>query len=298
MQDKSREPGSIDRPGAAPQSTLSRELDRLLQEVEALTEEVLADTSPNPAAASAPTAQTPPPPAAQPAIDDRGIASETPLVHQVESVPLEDLVADVDRELDHMEQLLQSTGEADDRAPPLAEEFPDIPEVPEKPSVAQLAVDLEAASKAAASLESPAQSTKEQKLDDDLDALLAGQAPLAAARPPPVAVPRPAPAADLPPASTQLEQKPTPAPGRTPAIDPTMLEGISIGRLMVERLKRNARRTLAALTGRSLNALLKLLNGFDALIGHRLSPRARELAGFCALGTLAMCVVALVVALL
>ena len=177
-------------------------------------------------------------------------------------------------------EIVASTLDADPPTEPDALIAGQIPADPEGP----LHADPESAQ--------PAESAKETTLDEDLDELLASsegadlEAPAADISPPtdagkpPVTKDRVAPKSGGPP---QLE------------ID---LESIPIWRVV--KLKFRARsRHVGLLIGRGgTDALVWLLELIDAMIGKKMPPMAREIAGYCALATLAMSIIALIIFLL
>ncbi len=137
-----------------------------------------------------------------------------------------------------------------------------------------------------------AESAKETILNDDLDALLASSegadleapasdiSPPADPRNPPVTKKRVAPKSGGPP---------------QPEID---LASISIWRVVKLKFRARSRQLALAMRRRATNALVWLLERIDAKIGNKLPPMARELVGYCALATLAMSIIALIILLI
>ena len=64
------------------------------------------------------------------------------------------------------------------------------------------------------------------------------------------------------------------------------------------KLKAKSRRLGLFVGRRGTDALVWLLDRIDAKIGNKLPPMARELIGYCALATLAMPIIALLIFLL
>jgi hypothetical protein len=138
----------------------------------------------------------------------------------------------------------------------------------------------------------PAESAKETTLDQDIDALLASsqvadlEAPSADL--PPLADP------GNPPATTDSAAlKPRGAP--QPDID---LESILIWRVVKLKLKARSLHLALFIRRKTTDALVWLLERIDARIGNKLSPMVREMVGYCALATLAMSIIALIIFLL
>lgn len=144
-------------------------------------------------------------------------------------------------------------------------------------------------------LEVPA-STTEKVLDQDLDALLAP--PEKGAEPPlevgdllshseteflDVTSPEPSPA----------ESQEQPIDSATPSA--ADLADLPLWQILKSRLLARLRRLQVAAGSVLLNGVLTLLEKIDDRIGERIPPMVKELLGYCALGTLGMCVVALLV---
>ncbi len=138
----------------------------------------------------------------------------------------------------------------------------------------------------------PAESAKETTLDQDIDALLASSE-VADLEAPSAEVPPPA-GPGNPPATTD-RAAPKQAGTPQPDID---LESISIWRVVKLKLKARSRHLALFIRRRATDALVRLLERIDAKIGNKLSPMAREMVGYCALATLAMSIIALIIFLL
>jgi len=131
----------------------------------------------------------------------------------------------------------------------------------------------------------PAESAKETSLDQDIDALLAssGVADLEA------------PSADVPPPAATDDAAPKPEAAPQSDID---LESIPIWRVIKLKLKAKSRYFGLFIGRRGTDALVWLLDRIDAKIGNKLPPMAREMVGYCALATLAMSIIALIIFLI
>ncbi len=127
----------------------------------------------------------------------------------------------------------------------------------------------------------PAESAAETTLDDDLDALLASSevAELEGVTPP----------------ATTNRADPKPAGTPQTEID---LASIPIWRVVKLKLKARSHHLAGSARRRATDALVWLLDRIDAKIGNKLPPMARELVGYCALATLAMSVIALIIFLI
>ncbi len=144
----------------------------------------------------------------------------------------------------------------------------------------------------------PGESAKETSLDEDLDALLASSE-VAALEDPIGDVSPPADPADpidsvAPPATTDT-RAPKPKAATHSDID---LASIPIRRVVKLKLKARSRHVGLFIGRRGTNALVWLLDRIDAKIGKKLPPMARELAGYCALATLAMSIIAIIIFLI
>ncbi len=361
-------------PAAAEEPDLQNEVDELLDEVEALTQETLGETGSGEARAPAdvPTAD----PAKEIAADDVGLSTESPLIQDGDRTSVEEVAADVDQELDQMERLISGIGgstspddsdtsdQGDVAATPPAE-APDsepqtdaenttasdvdlIGSVEEDPPAPEPAADAESdpvppTEELDASLEEdiadivastldaepptvpdaliadqipsdpedllasdseslqPAESAKETSLDEDIDALLASSEVAEAAEAAEVAdleapledVSPPVESADPLPPTDRAAPKSAAAPQSD--ID---LESIPIWRVVKLKLKAKSRHFGLFIGRRGTDALVWLLDRIDAKIGNKLPPMAREIAGYCALATLAMSIIALIIFLL
>ena len=137
----------------------------------------------------------------------------------------------------------------------------------------------------------PAESAKETTLNQDIDALLASS------EGPDLGAPK---ADDSPPAD--LGQTPastdrvTPKPGAASPSD-IDLDSISIWRVVKLKLKAKSRHFGLFIGRAATDALVWLLDRIDAKIGNKLPPMAREMVGYCALATLAMSIIALIILL-
>lgn len=300
MEEKKQQPHPVQPSTLTPEPAMDADVDRLLREVEALTEEVLAETQPRKSRGGTSSADSTPAqdPSRRVAADDVGLVADTPLVRQDDNVPVEEIVADVDRELDSMEKLISGATASKKSMPKAQEAFPDIPESPDRSARCEMDSDIVAASTAEPPRPGQAFSRQEQKLDQDLDALLAAHLPKGEQEAPVKSQgDRKAPPS-LPPV---LDRARTERPARPTAAGPATaatLRDVSIRRLLKERIRSKTRGFLQKPARWLGDALVWVLSRVDAWVGGRLSPRAKELAGYCALGTLAMCVVAVVVALL
>lgn len=138
----------------------------------------------------------------------------------------------------------------------------------------------------------PAESAKETTLDQDIDALLASSE-VADLEAPSADIPSLADPADKPPTTDKAAPKPRETP--QPDID---LESISIWRVVKLKLKARSQHLALFIRRRAADAVVRLLERIDARIGNKLSPMAREMVGYCALATLAMSIIALIIFLL
>lgn len=292
------EPEDKSKPGAASSDEcLDDQIDRLLGEVEALTDEVLTDSDPSvgiaPAAEAGGSGGDP---ARAPVADDVGLSKASPLIQDGERVPPEDVVADVDQELSRMEQLISGMSATSDSAAPSR----DSGSSPGFPAGRPATVDEDIAG-AIPSEPLPAAppsfevvSEQERQLDRDLDALLAEVPDL----PPP-----PPSAADGAGAPRQSESAPKVAVADSPAPraadDPRqpedLLDSVSIWRLLRVRSAARSRRLIGSARQFGGRRLVQILDWFDDRLGCRVPPMVKELIGYCALGTLAMCLVALAI---
>lgn len=188
---------------------------------------------------------------------------------------------DGDTSLD--EDIAEIVGSTLDAAPPTEPDALITGQIPSDPE------DLPAADPE--SLQ-PAESAKEATLDQDIDALLAtpGDADLEA---PSADVPPPADPGDTPATTDTAAPKPAAAP--QPDID---LESIPIWRVVKLKLKARTRHLGLFIGQRGTDVLVWLLDRIDAKIGNKLPPMVRELIGYCALATLAMAIIALIMLLL
>jgi len=138
----------------------------------------------------------------------------------------------------------------------------------------------------------PAESVKETTLDQDIDALLA-TAEVAEPKGSMADVSPPADPGEAPATTDRAAPKPEAAPQSD--ID---LESISIWHVVKLKLKAKSRH-LGLFIGRSAtDALVWLLERIDAKVGNKLPPMAREMVGYCALATLAMSIIALIIFLI
>ncbi len=138
----------------------------------------------------------------------------------------------------------------------------------------------------------PLESAKETSLDQDIDALLATSevADLEARSADVLAAVDPG----DPPATTD---RAAPKPESAPRSD-IDLESIPIWRVMKLKLKAKSRYFGLFIGRRGTDALVWLLDRIDAKIGKKLPPMAREMVGYCALATLAMSIIALIIFLI
>lgn len=340
---------SAQQPVTASESDLSDDLDKLLEDVEALTDEALAAPATGEPKGSKPDGDSVPSrdPAKEVIADDVGLSAESPLIQDGEKTPVEEVVANVDQELDRMEKLIGGLGastSAEDTASDSP--IPDIPQSPDDTSAAnprlsaeevdrleadanevdpletsgrseadgsaqpapessersepeQLAgANKEIAGQIPAALEEVASGSSEgeKALDDDIEALLASQEP-EQVEPPAGAeidadsLERPTPDAPEPPPPSQdrADQGET-----SESVD---LESVQIWPLIKLRLAAKSKRALQQVCQKLAGGLVRLLERFDSLIGDRVPPMTRELIGYCALATLAVSVIALLVAL-
>lgn len=313
--------GQTPPPVAAEEPLLEDDIEKLVNEVESLTTEVLVSTDSNPAGSEVPTRD----PAKEPIADDAGLSAASPLVQDGAPTSVEEVVADVDHELDEMEKLIGGLGESmeaeDDAAdliPSSEVESQDDPAsatpdaVPGVGSSAdETADDLHSTPAAAAAspeeeiadqipavpeqVEAGASQT-EQALDQDLDALLTpqdadGEPPaeandsLAADETESLEAPSPDPPA------AKSQERPTGSAAPTAAD----LADLPLWQIFKSRVLMRMRRAQIAAAQGLLNGVLTLLEKIDARLGERIPPMVKELLGYCALGTLGMCVVALLV---
>ena len=100
--------GQTPPPVAAEEPLLEDDIEKLVNEVESLTTEVLVSTDSNPAGSEVPTRD----PAKEPIADDAGLSAASPLVQDGAPTSVEEVVADVDHELDEMEKLIGGLGES------------------------------------------------------------------------------------------------------------------------------------------------------------------------------------------
>ncbi|MCH7871521.1 MAG: hypothetical protein IID33_07455 [Planctomycetes bacterium] len=354
-------------PAAAQEPELQDQVDQLLDEVEALTKETLGESESAEARTPAEVPTTDP--AKEQAADDVGLSSESALVQDGERTSVEEVAADVDQELDHMERLIGgiggSTSPADSGTSDGAEAAAEVPaEVPDpepptgaenttasdgdaieaiddKQPAPEPAVDAEPdstppdpAEGVDASLEKDiaeivastldadppteadaliageipsdpggllhadpetlesTESAKETTLDQDIDALLASSE-VADLEAPSTDAPPPADPKD----PTATTDRTAPKPEAAPQSD-IDLESIPIWRVLKLKLKAKSRRLGLFVGRRGTDALVWLLDRIDAKIGNKLPPMARELIGYCALATLAMSIIALLIFLL
>jgi hypothetical protein len=307
---------------AAEGDDLDQRLDNLLDEVEALTDEVLADP-PEPAA-DAPAED----PATQIARDDVGLSDQ--VVQDDNQQDTTELLADVDQELDEMERIIGNMGAAGPEATPDTAEVPDQPDPPESSPDALLEDDDIASLIPSDPLKISGAGTA--KREENAEPVASEPAPAPAPAPPPAVedvadeTPPEEEAAEVSELENELESdlhallskkrmaddgppttaepdQPPPATVDGPLPDDIKpdvaksLESISIWRHV--RLKVSARfaRWGRAVVDRIVHVLVIVLDRADGPTSH-LSPGTKELIGYCALGTLAMSVVALIVALL
>ena len=111
-----------------------------------------------------------------------------------------------------------------------------------------------------------------------------------------------APSADVPPPVDPAETPATadraaPKPRAAPQSD-IDLESISIWRVVKLKLKARTLHLAVFIRRKAIDALVWLLDRIDAKIGNKLPPMAREIAGYCALATLAMSIIALIIFLI
>ena len=268
-------------------------------------------------------------PAKEVIADDVGLTDQSPLIQEGDRTPVEEVVADVDLELDQMEKLIggmggaavpEGGGHADEApiideaavgvsdhettAPEEGAALHALPGLPGEPQPAPAGgMDAGAAASDAgdaalidsAAPEEPAgrPSRREQSLDDDIDALLANGRE----------------AEDQTADDEQLAhedssvvdeiQSDTAAPNQqAESTQEPDWGSITVWQLVKTRLLARSKRTFSLLRERLGEALVGLLDKIDGLIGDRLPAAVREVIGYCALGTLAMCLVAVLIALL
>ncbi len=360
-----------DNPTQSTNSNLEDEVDKLLDEVEALTQEVLSES---PATAEVPHAD----PRRQVAADDAGLAGESPLIQDGEPTSVDDIVADVDLELDRASRKLGHVMDpqvADDDADaphsPASEESALEPDLEAIAELEALERELGESSIPGADLSPDTAETRPADsagatagIVDELEELqrsvndLSGEVMSHAhsstaapeATPPPTAQPPKPPgelAADVESELDQLEnllselegkpapEPPSPAPG--PAIDAEVappetqpsaeevaldadletllaappvqrgnqseeaaadgidLDSISVWALFRERLSQRVRASADALRCNGQDRMIGILDLLDRPFG-RISPRHKELIGYCAIATVAMSGVAAVLA--
>lgn len=279
--------GQAPQPVAADEPALEDDLEKLINEVEGLTNDVLASTDSKPAeGGEAPTRD----PAKEPIADDAGLSAESPLVQDGDPTGVEEVVADVDHELDQMEKLIGGLGEPTDETDDIADEL--LATAAAASPEEGIADQIPAAPEQSEASESPTEKT----LDNDLDALLAP--PDENAEPPSEADNLPADSETKLPEVTSPE--PSPAKSQEQPIDSAPpsavdLTNLPLWQILKSRLLTQLRRVQVAVGSVLLNGVLTLLEKIDARIGERLPPMVKELMGYCALGTLGMCVVALLV---
>lgn len=272
-------------------------VDELLNDMESLTNEILEDTAEPESDAPNDSADTPAQdPAKQIVADDQGLADESPLIQDGDSVPTEDVVADIDQELDQMEKLMEEmsgqqssfedTGSGDSAGQTASSLVPgaNIEESDGQPAGEQAAVSEPAPAAADPNIadeiasepaEIPAApSVKETELDADLDALLSDKPQEDAL------------------ASTDDAEKLAQQSSAKVA-----LESVSIWQLVKLRLMTRIKPLSDWLSALLLERVMRFLDRFDKRFAG-MSPMAKEVIGFCALGTLAMTLVALLVLLL
>ena len=138
----------------------------------------------------------------------------------------------------------------------------------------------------------PAESAKETTLDQDIDALLA-TAEVAEPKGSMADVSPPADPGEAPATTDRAAPKTEAAPQSD--ID---LESISIWRVVKLKLKARTLHLAVFIRRKAIDALVWLLDRIDAKIGNKLPPMAREIAGYCALATLAMSIIALIIFLI
>lgn len=334
---------SVQEPAAGSESDVSDDLDKLLEDVEALTDEALATPDTGGPKDSKPDGDSVPSrdPAKEVIADDVGLSAESPLIQDGEKTPVEEVVADVDQELDQMEKLiggLAAPASTEDTEPEIP--IPDIPQSPEDTStedsflsadeVGRLEADAnaadpsetperleadESASPAPESLEgseeeplaggdeeiagqiptapseADSESSEDEKaLDDDIESLLATheseEVDLAAGD-------------EID--ADSLERPRSDAPEHPANQDKTPesvdLESVQLWPLIRQRFAAKLQQVLQRVCQKLAFGLVRLLEKIDSLIGRRVPPMARELIGYCALATLAMSVIALLVAI-
>ncbi len=157
----------------------------------------------------------------------------------------------------------------------------------------EIAAEIPTVPKEAAS----ALSQKEQVLDDDLEALL-GTQPAPEVEAPADDIPLvddSAPAAES--AQEDASAKKEQALQREAASE-IDLESIPVWRLIKLRLAAKSKKALWLVGRKFAGGLVWVLQKIDARLGDRVPPMVRELIGYCALGTLAMCLIAVLLALL
>ena len=137
-----------------------------------------------------------------------------------------------------------------------------------------------------------AESAKETTLDRDIDTLLASSE-LAELEAPIADVSPPADQKETPATTETAAPKPTAAP--QPDID---LESVPIWRVVKLKFKAKSRYFGLFIGRKGTDFLVWLLDRIDAKIGNKLPPMAREMAGYCALATLAMSIIALIIFLI
>jgi hypothetical protein len=137
-----------------------------------------------------------------------------------------------------------------------------------------------------------AESAKETTLDHDLDALLESTEPAASEAQPEVAPKPPDPQEKI---TRSDPAAPEPVETSQLVID---LESIPIWRVVKLKLKTRSITLLRLVARVATNALVWLLERIDAKIGSKLPPAAREIIGYCALATLGMSLLALLIFLI
>ena len=171
-------------------------------------------------------------------------------------------------------------------------------ELPNTPATAAASPEEEIAGQIPAAPEqsgAPASPT-EQVLDQDLDALLAppdegAEQLLEASDLLADSVSEPAEETSPEPLAAKSQEQPIDS-ARPSAAD---VEDLPLWQILKSRLLARIRGLRVAAGSVLLNGLLALLEKIDARIGQRLPPMVKELIGYCALGTLGMCIVALLV---
>ena len=335
---------------AAEEPELQDQVDALLDEVEALTEEALTEVggAEQEDASARPATVPNSDPARAVIADDVGLTDQSPLIQEGDRIPVEEVVADVDHELDQMEKLIGGGGGTKtptvrshiDEASSADEEAVAAPDDeatareekalrtlepndwdPESTSaegagagntVASEGTDAVAAdipAQTAATLDdevasqipsTPEDSTsvlsrEEQSLDGDIDALLAaGQASEDKELTDELVPEASSAVEEAKPESARREADRDQQTETGPQLD---WESISVWQLLKARVLARSKHLLSLLVERLVGRFVRILEGIDALVGHRFSPAVRELIGYCALGTLAMCLVGIIIAL-